>query len=1001
LKVAIFTGRPTRERAGRARGGRRFPGPAPPPRRNPGRNQLFLSRWSNFPSIGVTFCFVGEDQASESPWGRQRMEEAGKNIATVAARSTEYVLLAEHRLIWPGGRQPKNVADYYESVQKKEQAALCLSGGGIRSAAFALGVLQALSGKGLLTGFHYLSTVSGGGYIGSWLQRWICEESRRKADDPKVPHRPSAAGAARVMANLGARREQPQVKRLRENSNFITPRVGLASHDTWTAIAISVRNILVNWLLFLPLLMAVALVPNLFLSGVRSILHHTGHDERLLQMLLGAAALAIAVAAMSTVRLLPSYRSAVDLKARHADRYLSAWIVAPLAAWAVLGTLALSVDLLVNQPTGKSIKIPGLHEFSWIDGLDLAIWSFGGMIAGLIAGGLLLKGRHRRTFLGDLLVWPSSIAVVSLWVALGASLFNRFGHNTDPQGVSGLVLTATGPLWLMCATLLGAAVFAAFRTSKGPTVKPDADREWLARLSAIKIRPMLLWAVLAVSVLLLNVLAGPYLDGGELTLSSLITVLTGAGAVAGGRSAQTGSQVGKLKSFLTKYLPVGALVSIATFLFIAALFFFLGRAEANLVELIGGPLKQGLDGVIDDRFLNREVATHLALLALLCLLIWFFSRHVPVNRFSLNGLYRNRLSRAFLGAARLRRDPDPFTGFDSGDNVRMHLLKPERGPAVLYPVVNVALNVTATENLAWQERKAEPFIISPLFSGSGMLDAERSPAGTHAGAYIESDAYGGSEPDLALGDTTGITLATAVSISGAAASPNMGYHSSPATAFLMTLFNVRLGAWLPNPARAATLKSSGMNQSSPSNSLRALLRELRGSTDDRGLDIYLSDGGHFENLALYEMIRRRCRFILVSDAGADPECAFSDLGGAIRKVKIDFDVDIDFPPMQISSRKKPLDKGQLAWALGTINYPEPGLQGQILYLKPSFFGHDLPVDVVSYAAESETFPHESTGDQFFSESQFESYRRLGEHFTGMLAANAKGPQTLKQFFAGL
>jgi hypothetical protein len=316
----------------------------------------------------------------------------------------------------------------------------------------------------------------------------------------------------------------------------------------------------------------------------------------------------------------------------------------------------------------------------------------------------------------------------------------------------------------------------------------------------------------------------------------------------------------------------------------------------------------------------------------------------------------------------------------------------------LYPVVNIALNITATENLAWQERKAEPFVVSPLFSGSGMLDPEGVASGTHSGAYVESEVYGGSEPDLALGDTTGITLATAISISGAAASPNMGYHSSPATAFLMTLFNVRLGAWLPNPARAATL-GNNVNRSSPDDSLRALLRELAGQTDDRGLDVYLSDGGHFENLGVYEMIRRRCRYIVVSDAGADPECAFTDLGNAIRKVKIDFDVDIEFPPMRISSRTKTID-GQVAWALGTINYPEPGHDGRILYIKPSFFGDDLPVDVVSYAAEHEKFPHESTGDQFFSESQFESYRRLGEHFTARLGAKAKGHK-LRQFFEGL
>jgi hypothetical protein len=340
-----------------------------------------------------------------------------------------------------------------------------------------------------------------------------------------------------------------------------------------------------------------------------------------------------------------------------------------------------------------------------------------------------------------------------------------------------------------------------------------------------------------------------------------------------------------------------------------------------------------------------------------------------------------------------RRDPNPFTGFDSFDNIRMHMLRggagQEKGPRVLFPVINCALNVTRSENLAWQERQAQPFIFSPLYSGGGSLRAG-------AGAYVSSACYGGREPDLALESTTGVTLATAMSISGAAASPNMGYHSSAATAFLMTLFNVRLGAWLPNPARAADL-GADMSRSSPRNSLRPLLAELGGSTDDRGEDVYLSDGGHFENLGLYEMLRRRCAYIVVSDAGADPGCAFSDLGGAVRKAKIDLDIDIEFGRLCIAKRDPdPVPDPQLAWAMGKITYPDGG-GGTILYLKPSYFGDDLPVDIISYAKESDTFPHESTGDQWFSESQFESYRHLGFHFTDRLGPKMKG-QTVQDFF---
>src|SRR5262249_32936048 len=149
--------------------------------------------------------------------------------------------------------------------------------------------------------------------------------------------------------------------------------------------------------------------------------------------------------------------------------------------------------------------------------------------------------------------------------------------------------------------------------------------------------------------------------------------------------------------------------------------------------------------------------------------------------------------------------------------------------------------------------------------------------------------YGGDEPDpvpdpSVEGANRGISLGTAMAISGAAASPSQGYHSSPATAFLMTLFNVRLGAWLANPARH--LKDE-LQRSGPAFALWPLASEMFGLADDRGRYLYLSDGGHFENLGVYEMLRRRCRFILVIDADEDRDCLFEDLGNAVRKSFID------------------------------------------------------------------------------------------------------------------
>jgi hypothetical protein len=338
---------------------------------------------------------------------------------------------------------------------------------------------------------------------------------------------------------------------------------------------------------------------------------------------------------------------------------------------------------------------------------------------------------------------------------------------------------------------------------------------------------------------------------------------------------------------------------------------------------------------------------------------------INVNRFSLHAVYRNRLIRAFLGAARAsHRDsgrtgsnPDPFTGFDHADNLRLAALWASggnEGRRCLFPVVNMALNVVATTNLAWQERKAETFVMTPLACGNPFVN------------FIPTRFYGDRRD--------GVSLGTALAISGAAVSPNQGYHSSPIVGLLLLLFNVRLGWWLGNPRRGPRF----CRRDGPLLSIRPVLDELAGLTTDTRPYIYLSDGGHFENLGLYEMVRRRCHFILVSDAGSDPVGALEDLGNAVRKIWIDLGIRIEFDRIDVTPRQRPPVDGTYC-ALGRIHYPEQGARdGTLVYVKPGFHGSEPP-DIRSYAALHDEFPHESTADQWFSESQMESYRCLGSY----------------------
>ena len=137
-------------------------------------------------------------------------------------------------------------------------SALCLSGGGIRSASFNLGLLQGLAQAGLLDSFDYLSTVSGGGYIGGWLNAWRTRARQHLAPDP--------ARSLAVSLPADQSHDADPLSRLRLNVRFLDPHVGLRSIDVWTLATIILRNLLLNWVVLVPLLAAAALLPRLYLG---------------------------------------------------------------------------------------------------------------------------------------------------------------------------------------------------------------------------------------------------------------------------------------------------------------------------------------------------------------------------------------------------------------------------------------------------------------------------------------------------------------------------------------------------------------------------------------------------------------------------------------------------------------------------------------------------------------------------------------------------------------
>lgn len=505
------------------------------------------------------------------------------------------------------------------------------------------------------------------------------------------------------------------------------------------------------------------------------------------------------------------------------------------------------------------------------------------------------------------------------------------------------ILTVLGSSWTMLSIFGGELIYVGLRSY---AIRGDMDREWLGRAAGWLTAGALSWAVLAVVALF-----GVHALKNGLTLAITGMAVDGASGVTALGLASSAKTAATAAAKATSRLSLSQITSLAAVIFAIFLAICLSLLDVQVSALAAATFPNMPNSWIVDG------GAFVLLILLSASISWF----VNINRFSLHSLYRNRLVNAFLGSARATaipaRDPDPFTGFDQADNPRMAELPKKK----LLHVVNITLNVVSTRNLAWQERKAEPFTVTPLSAGNPNV---------------------GYRPTKSYGDENGgITLGTAMAISGAAVSPNMGYHSSPLLGFLLMLFNVRLGWWLGNP-RGTSYRRQG-----PDFSIVPLLEELASQTTDHCRWVYLSDGGHFENLGLYEMVRRRCRMIVVSNAGHDPDCAIEDLGNAVRKIYIDQGVSIEFETFSLDSRKTPPKSGSYC-AVGRITYPGCEIQGWLLYIKPCYHGNEA-AQIRSYASVHKDFPHESTANQWFSESQFEAYRALGAHIAELICGGGQ------------
>jgi Patatin-like phospholipase len=909
----------------------------------------------------------------------------------------------------------------YTVIRQRRHAALCLSGGGIRSATFNLGILQGLARHGLLGQFHYLSTVSGGGFVGGWLSAWV-----RRAGIDAVVHGLSDPPRSPIDP------DPHPLAHLRAYGNYLSPKVGLLSADTWTMVATLLRNVFLNWLVFVPVIAAALMLPRFWM---RFVLRGTEYGvSGTVSLWVGAFSTALALACIGL-----SLPSARPLRVpAGVGRFLD-WLSKPKRL-ALLCLLPLVVSALAF-----TIYWIRLHRLDPAANANFDWWTFVWFFLRIVLIPWLLVAVFRIVFAADrvraLVEAVGATALVTIAQVVSNSLVWYVATHT-PMFSTGLGDTSSHVPYLYACfavpvflffQILAATLLAGF-TSRFTEYD---DQEWWARLGAWSLILILGWVVVFTLViygpLMLLALDEPIRQHGLRVwewewgqvgkwAGTLGGIVAGAVSLFGGFSAKTPANAQEARKAGPAAFALHSLTSLLAPLFLAFLFILISLVTTvvlglkdvraifrGFISLLPGWLlgTRGAQFILDNA---RDLPdaplpslywpivgeTSIWLILAVCLVVLgagvFTGLLVNTNRFSLHYFWRNRIVRAYMGASSPERRPNVFTGFDPNDNLQMHDLRQPAGRTRLLHVLNLALNLVGGSRLSWQERNAESFTVSPLHCGSFWPEL----------GYRRSEEYGGQPKN----GRRGISLGTAVAISGAFASPNMGYMmTSPVLRFLMTLFNIRFGWWLGNPGPAGDRPNwlgtgKTYDRDSPRYSVIPIFKESLGMTGDRSAYVYLSDGGHFENFGLYEMILRRSRFVVVGDASTDPEYAFSSLGQSIRQIRVDLGVPIEFDDFLIAGPG--LQESGKYCAVGRIRYScvdggDPSeTDGTLVYIKPSLLGAE-PRDVLNYAGEHAAFPQEFIGDQWFTESQFESYRALSSHMVEELCGQMRGAQTFESF----
>ena len=754
-----------------------------------------------------------------------------------------------------------------EPSAEKQLSAIAISGGGIRSATFSLGVIQELAKRGILKSSDYLSTVSGGGYTGSCLSS-LLNKPKPELSDKDFPLQYTSGSA-----------EPEALTHLRNSSNYLTP-AGLLNQLRLPNLLL--RGIILNLFVFMPFIMAAVFFTE--------IIYEKG----------------------------PQWNN------------FATWVL-PLSALFILMTIFFPLAVRIMRPF-----------FDW---------------------------KKRNWFELCLTIPLLLVMTILVLVPILGLVNNAIEHNTT-QALNWVYSTSSQSNWIISASFTAIAIIFMLSGKASNNAAKLSGKLLLTFIGVLG--PALLFGIYL--LLCLWQIDSPYLPASVAeklneasncqesclitgtpttsNFSSLVTELEGRSITLSEKAIvkcqsnncqnpvntwQDDKRVWVINDAPELQASCPPLNQIGPFdnAGVIGNCYYFSRYSQDKIVIAGNQL----------HFLeSKEDYIFVAILIALLLFNRFF---LDMNITSLHGFYRDRLSKAYL----IKLDENDSVVHD--DQVKLSSLNTP-GSVSPYQLINVALNLQGSKAPDLRGRKSDLFLFSKRFIGSDRT------------GFTETKTMEDYDPHM--------DLATAMAISGAAAAPNMGTSTNRSLVFIMTLLNIRLGYWLPNPKRVNSKKwyeRLGLKGAKPT----LIWREALGKLDASGSHVNISDGGHIENLALYPLLKRQCKYIIAIDGEADPHMTFGGLVKLMRFARIDMGVEIDLDLEAL--RKDASGNSKAHWAMGNIRYGN-GELGKLLYIKLSVIG-DEPEYIRAYRQDNPQYPHESTADQFFAEDQFEAYRALGEY----------------------